>query len=91
MGVLVRLIRRLNDAARLTSVVVTHDVKEALEISDLMYVISDGKVVERGTPQQLAHSRVEWTRQFIDGRPDGPVPFHYPAPELHADLAGSGR
>jgi len=88
MGVLVQLIRRLNDAARISSVVVSHDVAETLRIADLVYVISDGKVVESGTPQQLAESGGEWTRQFIQGLPDGPVPFHYAAAALSDDLLG---
>ncbi|MCG6965531.1 MAG: ATP-binding cassette domain-containing protein [Chromatiaceae bacterium] len=88
MGVLVQLIRRLNDAARITSVVVSHDVAEASAIADLIYVISNGKVIESGSPQQLREHGGEWTQQFIRGLPDGPVPFHYPAPELEADLFG---
>ncbi len=86
MGVLVQLIRRLNDASRITSVLVSHDVAETLAISDLVYVISDGRVVESGTPEHLQHSGGEWTRQFIQGLPDGPVPFHFPAPGLREDL-----
>jgi phospholipid/cholesterol/gamma-HCH transport system ATP-binding protein len=88
MGVLVQLIRRLNDAAGITSVVVSHDVAEASEIADLIYVISDGRVIESGAPQTLRETGGEWTRQFMDGLPDGPVPFHYPAPELESDLFG---
>ena len=86
MGVLVQLIRRLNDAARISSVVVSHDVAETAEIADLIYVISDGRVIESGSPQALRERGVEWTRQFMGGLPDGPVPFHYPAPDLQADL-----
>jgi phospholipid/cholesterol/gamma-HCH transport system ATP-binding protein len=88
MGVLVQLIRRLNDAAHISSVVVSHDVAEAAEIADLIYVISNGRVVESGTPQALREHGGEWTRQFMGGLPDGPVPFHYPAPELRNDLFG---
>jgi phospholipid/cholesterol/gamma-HCH transport system ATP-binding protein len=88
MGVLVQLIRRLNDAARITSIVVSHDVAEAAEIADLIYVISGGKVVESGPPQQLREHGGEWTQQFLRGLPDGPVPFHYPAPDLARDLFG---
>ena len=89
MGVLVQLIRRLNDAARITSVVVSHDVAETSLIADLIYVISNGKVIESGSPAALRDSGGEWTRQFIGGLPDGPVPFHYPAPDLVADLFGA--
>ncbi len=88
MGVVVQLIRRLNDAARITSVVVSHDVAETSQIADLIYVISDGRVIESGSPQALRESGGEWTRQFMQGLPDGPVPFHYPAPELADDLFG---
>ena len=88
MGVLVQLIRRLNDAARITSIVVSHDVAEAAEIADLIYVISGGKVVESGPPRQLREHGGEWTQQFLRGLPDGPVPFHYPAPDLARDLFG---
>ena len=86
MGVLVQLIRRLNDAAQITSVVVSHDVAETSAIADLIYVISNGKVVESGPPQQLRERGGEWTQQFMRGLPDGPVPFHYPAPDLERDL-----
>lgn len=91
MGVLVQLIRRLNDAARITSIVVSHDVAETLGIADLVYVISNGRVVESGTPAQLSESGGDWTRQFIRGLPDGPVPFHYPAPPLRGDVLGAQR
>ena len=88
MGVIVQLIRRLNDAAHITSVVVSHDVAEASEIADLIYVISNGRVIESGSPQALRDGGGEWTRQFMGGLPDGPVPFHYPAPGLESDLFG---
>ena len=88
MGVLVQLIRRLNDAAEISSIVVSHDVAETAQIADLIYVISDGRVIESGAPEKLRDAGGEWTRQFMQGLPDGPVPFHYPAPELEADLFG---
>lgn len=88
MGVLVKLIRELNDAARISSIVVSHDVAETMSIADHVYVISDGRVVEGGTAQQLQQSGGDWTRQFIQGLPDGPVPFHFPASDLADDLLG---
>jgi len=88
MGVLVKLIRSLNDAARISSIIVSHDVQEAMSIADLVYVISGGRVLESGSPDQLRSSDSESTRQFIDGLPDGPVAFHYPSPGLEADLFG---
>ena len=86
MGVLVTLIRRLNDALGLTSVIVSHDVAETLAIADHIHVISEGRVVEQGSPQALKESSSPWVRQFLGGLPDGPVPFHYPAPPYLEDL-----
>ncbi|WP_286291109.1 ABC transporter ATP-binding protein [Methylomarinovum tepidoasis] len=86
MGVLVKLIRTLNDALGLTSIVVSHDVAETASISDYVYLISNGKVVGEGTPDDLKGTDSPWVRQFLEGLPDGPVPFHYPAPDYHEDL-----
>jgi len=85
-GALVQLIRLLNDALGLTSIIVSHDVQETAAISDYIYVISGGKVVGDGTPQQLEATESDWVKQFMQGLPDGPVPFHYPAPEYADDL-----
>jgi phospholipid/cholesterol/gamma-HCH transport system ATP-binding protein len=78
MGILVRLIRSLNDALGLTSVIVSHDIDEACSIADYIYVIADGIVVGEGTPEELRQSDSQWVTQFMRGMPDGPVPFHYP-------------
>lgn len=86
MGVLVALIRKLNDASRLTSILVSHDVAETSTIADHIFVISQGRVIEQGTPDQLRASQSESVRQFMHGLPDGPVRFHYPAPELAQDI-----
>jgi len=86
MGVLVKLIRQLNDAAQLTSMVVSHDVAEAASIADRVYLISAGKVVGEGAPDALLREGTAWTRQFLRGEPDGPVPFHYQAEPLLDDL-----
>lgn len=86
MGVLVRLIRELNTALDICSIVVSHDVPETLSIADYVHIISAGKVVESGTPDSLGNSQSEWTRQFIEGLADGPVPFHYPSLPLMDDL-----
>ena len=91
MGVLVQLIRLLNDAMGLTSIVVTHDVPEAMGIADHLYLISEGKVVEQGAPDELEASRSAWVKQFLHGEPDGPVPFHYPAPDYLEDLMAGGH
>jgi phospholipid/cholesterol/gamma-HCH transport system ATP-binding protein len=86
MGVLLTLIRKLNDALGLTSVVVSHDVAETAAISDYIYLLSEGKVVAHGTPAELKGSSSAWAQQFLNGHADGPVPFHYPAPDYEADL-----
>lgn len=88
MGVVVRLIRRLNDALGLTSVIVTHDVHEVMAIADECYLLSEGKIMGSGSPQALIDSDSEWVRQFMKGLDDGPVPFHYPAPDYAKDLLG---
>jgi phospholipid/cholesterol/gamma-HCH transport system ATP-binding protein len=88
MGVLVSLLRTLTDALELTSVVVSHDVKESLSIADYVYVISEGKVVEHGTPDTLQKSTSPWVQQFLQGKSDGPVPFHFPAADYVDDLLG---
>ena len=91
MGVLVKLIRLLNDALGLTSVVVSHDVAETSSIADYIYLISGGKVVAHGTPQEMERDRSPWVNQFMHGEPDGPVPFHYPAPDFADDLLNGGE
>jgi len=88
MGVLVRLIRLLNDALGITSVVVSHDLAETASIADFLYVVGDGQVLGQGTPQDLMNSDNPRLRQFMTGDPDGPVPFHYPAPDFREDLLG---
>ena len=93
MGILVKLIRELNDALGLTSIVVSHDVRETAAIADYIYLLSQGKVIEHGKPETLWDSSLEWSRQFMEGRPDGPAAFHYPAPDFREDLlrGGGGR
>ncbi len=92
MGVLVKLIRELNLALGMTSVVVSHDVREASAIADYVYLLSDAKVMDHGKPDDLWGATSEWTRQFLNGLPDGPMAFHYPAPPFRDDLlGGAGR
>ena len=89
MGVILRLVRRMNDALGLTSIVVSHDVEEIATVSDCSYLLSDGKVVAAGTPEELAANSSATVRQFMRGMADGPVPFHYPAPNYSDQLLGS--
>jgi len=87
MGMLLQLIRLLNDALRMTTVLVSHDVKETISIADYIYIVANGKVIGEGEPMALTQSTSPWIRQFLDGLPDGPVPFHYPARDYAQDLA----
>jgi len=91
MGIVVKLIDELNSALGLTSIVVSHDVRETAAIADYVYLLSGGKVVDQGTPDTLWESASEWSQQFLNGKPDGPVAFHYPAPAFRDDLVGGGR
>ena len=80
MGVVLRLIRRLNDTLGLTSIVVSHDVREISAVADYCHLLSGGRIIASGPPATVAGSTHEDVRQFMHGLPDGPVPFHYPAP-----------
>lgn len=91
MGVLVQLVRLLNDALNMTSIVVSHDVHETISIADQIFLISNGQVVGAGSPDDLMNSEDEWVRQFMQALPDGPVPFHYPAQSYADDLWGPRR
>ncbi len=90
LGVILRLIRRLNDALGITSVVVSHDVHEISTVADAVFLLSGGKVVAHGTPQQLQSYPSDIVRQFIGGLADGPVPFHFPAPDYFGELLARG-
>ncbi len=80
------LISTLNKALGLTSIVVTYDVHEALQVADYVYVISDGVVLGKGTPKEIESSDDPYLKQFVNALPDGPVRFHFPGPSLEQDL-----
>jgi phospholipid/cholesterol/gamma-HCH transport system ATP-binding protein len=86
MGVIGQLIRRLNDALGATSLLVTHDVQEALLIVDYIYFVSDGQIVAQGTADEIRASSDPFVHQFVFGEADGPVPFHYPAQPFGKEL-----
>lgn len=86
MGVIVRLIRSLSDALGLTSVVVSHDVPEVMSIADYIYIIAEQKIIGHGTPEQIKKDESPLVKQFVQGRADGPVPFHYEAPNYQNEL-----
>ena len=86
LGVIGNLIKRLNSALGTTSIVVTHDVQEALELVDYIYYLSDGKIVTQGTPDELRASQDPLVRQFVYGEPDGPVAYRYPSTDYSRQL-----
>ena len=91
LGVILRLIRHLNDALGITSIVVSHDVQEISTVADAVFLLSGGKVAAKGTPQELRSYPSEIVRQFVDGLADGPVPFHFPAPDYFGELLARGE
>lgn len=91
LGVILRLVKQMNDALKITSVVVSHDVHEIATIADYSYLLSDGKVVASGTPAELARSDSATVRQFMTGGAEGPVRFHYPAPDYAEELMEVAR
>jgi len=88
MGVIVRLVRRMNDALGISSILVSHDVQEISSVSDCSYLISDGKVAASGSPDELNKASNELVRQFMHGMADGPVAFHFAAPNYAEQLLG---
>ncbi|GAL19312.1 phospholipid ABC transporter ATP-binding protein MlaF [Vibrio maritimus] len=86
MGVLVELIRKLNNALNVTSVVVSHDVPEVMSIADWVYLLANGKIVAKGTPDELRNNPDPQIQQFLNGDADGPVPFRFPAMPLEQEL-----
>lgn len=89
MGVLVKLIKELNNALNLTSVVVTHDVTEVMSIADYVYILAEKKIIGSGTPEEIRQSDSSLVQQFLNGEADGPVPFHYPATSLENEFMGA--
>ncbi|GLX81695.1 phospholipid ABC transporter ATP-binding protein MlaF [Thalassotalea eurytherma] len=86
MGVIVRLIKSLNEALGLTSIVVSHDVTEVMSIADYIYIIAEQKVIGQGTAQEIRNQTSGLVNQFVQGEADGPVPFHFPAKGLKEEL-----
>jgi phospholipid/cholesterol/gamma-HCH transport system ATP-binding protein len=91
LGVILRLIKQMNQALGITSIVVSHDVQELASIADQSYLLSGGRVVASGTPDELARSDSETVQQFMTGSADGPVKFHYPAPDYATQLLGANE
>jgi phospholipid/cholesterol/gamma-HCH transport system ATP-binding protein len=88
MGVIVRLVRKMNDALGISSILVSHDVQEVGTVSDQSFLLSNGKVAASGSPDELSNTSSELVRQFMHGMADGPVAFHYAAPNYAEQLLG---
>lgn len=86
MGVLINLIRQEHDDLNLTSVLVSHDVEEALSIADQVFILAQGKIIGSGTPDEIKNSENPLVKQFLYGQAHGPVAFHYPAPDLEQQV-----
>lgn len=90
-GVIVTLIKSIAEVYDTTSLLVSHDIREAASIADYIYLLSDGKVIGEGRPDEVLKNSSPLVRQFMDGKPDGPVPFHYPAADYADDLLGRNK
>ena len=89
VGIIGRLIQRLNRALGMTSVIVTHDISESLRLVDRVIVLSEGKIHRDMVPDDIRTTKDPFIRQFADGLPDGPVPFHYPGTDYVSELFGA--
>jgi phospholipid/cholesterol/gamma-HCH transport system ATP-binding protein len=90
LGTIVSLIKELNSSLGMTSIVVSHDIHEIFSIADYVCILSEGKVAAVGSPEELMNSDSEFVQQFVHGKPDGPMPFHYPADTLENDILNGG-
>lgn len=91
LGTVVSLVKELNDALGLTSIIVSHDIGETFSIADYVCILSEGKVAAAGSPDELKNSSSAFVQQFVNGHPDGPMPFHYPADEYTQDLLDGNK
>ena len=90
LGTAARLIRQLNDAMGLTSIVVSHDLDETFHIADKVIILANGKIAAQGTPDEVRNSDDPLVHQFVNALPEGPVQFHYPAATIEADFSTGG-
>jgi phospholipid/cholesterol/gamma-HCH transport system ATP-binding protein len=91
LGTAARLIRQLNDAMGLTSIVVSHDLDETFHIADQVIVLANGKIAAQGTPDEVRHSTDPLVHQFVNALPEGPVRFHYPAVDIEQDFSAGAQ
>jgi phospholipid/cholesterol/gamma-HCH transport system ATP-binding protein len=90
LGTAAQLIRRLNDAMGLTTILVSHDLDETFRVADHVIVLGPGCVAAQGTPEEVRASQDPLVHQFVNALPTGPVPFHYPGPEVAQDFGPAG-
>ena len=86
MGVLVKLIKSLNEVLGITSLVVTHDVAEVMSIADHVVIVADKGVIGEGSPEEMRNHDSALVQQFLGGMSDGPVPFHFEAQPFMSEL-----
>jgi phospholipid/cholesterol/gamma-HCH transport system ATP-binding protein len=91
LGTAAQLIRRLNDALGMTSIIVSHDLEETFRIADRVVILANGRIAAEGTPDEVRHSEDPLVQQFVQAQADGPVHFHYPGPTLAQDFGPVGR
>jgi phospholipid/cholesterol/gamma-HCH transport system ATP-binding protein len=93
LGTAAQLIRQLNDAMGLTTILVSHDIDATFQLADHVVVLGPGTIAAQGTPDEVRHSPDPLVHQFVNALPTGPVPFHYPGPEVGQDfgLLGGGE
>ena len=90
LGTAAQLIRQLNDAMGLTSIIVSHDLEETFRLADHVIILGEGVVAAQGTPDEVRASRDPLVHQFVNALPAGPVPFHYPSPDPAQDFGPEG-
>lgn len=86
LGTAAQLIRRLNDAMGLTSIVVSHDLEETFSIADQVVILANGRIAAQGTPEEVKRSTDPLVQQFVQAQAEGPVHFHYPGPSVEQDF-----
>ena len=91
MNQILKLIKTLNETLGITSILVAHELAAVRRVADRIHLIAAGKIAAHGSPDELARGETPWTRQFFSGEPDGPVPFHYPAPDYAGQLGLAAR
>ena len=91
LGTTARLIRQLNDAMGLTSILVSHDVQDTFEIADHVIILGAGCVAAEGSPEEVRRNSDPLVQQFVNAAPTGPVPFHYPGPTVYQDFGPESR